>query len=942
MSKLSFQIFIFGFIITFTLQSQTENDSFKAAQSHATAQTYLKGLKYDSAIVFLKDALKLYIKTENWKKAGTVYDEITYGQRISGFFMDATATATEGLALVKSKLGDSNIVYGELLNTYATVLWSRGLYDSSLNINRRNLKLRTALLGPDHQDVGAVHTNIGLAYKDKGYYEEALSHYEKGLKIRIKALGENHSSIASSYINMGVIYRIRGDYKTAEELYLKALNIRIKTIGEKHPRTAIIYFNIGICYDAMGDYERAMMFYRKAIDVALSTLGPEHPDVSDMYIGIAICYYNQGMFHESLEYEKKALVIRLKRHDPSSVILAINYNNIGNVFRELKQIDSAEYYYQLAFTINKREYGSHSEVAKGYVYFGDIAERREHWREADSLFTLGLNMAKDVLGFKNPLVAEILSRHASLAKKTNDITAAIRLSQAALNASLIGFNDSNILSNPTLKDATLESVSIEILAQKARLWHQLFLTKHDVRHMEESFKLFELVSGWIDYLRQGYRLEGSKIFLGTKAKRIYEEGIRACVTAYRATQAPLWIERAFTLSQRSKSGALREALHDLQIRNFTQMPDSVSNLERDIKINLASYETQLQNQLQLHDSSKHSEIQRLERIIFYQKAQYDSLQNWIEQNNPEYFKLKYKSTIPTIAEIQHTLKKDAAVLIDYFTGDSITTVITVTATRISMQVLHNDTTLESSVRIIRKHVNNLASDELSQSSYSFYKRWVQPSLQSVKLGATLVIIPDGSLSYLPFETLVTSSVSSNLTSKVRYLCQDFPIQYVFSADRIITTSDKTPTNAFFGFAPVFSDTTISGYIKEYQFDDSTMSSHRGFFTRGTHFAQLPHSQTEVTNIQELFSNRKFNSKIVTHQKAVKSVLTSDSLTNYGFIHLASHGFINEANPKLSGIALYSDDSVDVKEDVLYAGEIYNLRLNAHLVTLSACKTALGK
>jgi CHAT domain-containing protein len=58
------------------------------------------------------------------------------------------------------------------------------------------------------------------------------------------------------------------------------------------------------------------------------------------------------------------------------------------------------------------------------------------------------------------------------------------------------------------------------------------------------------------------------------------------------------------------------------------------------------------------------------------------------------------------------------------------------------------------------------------------------------------------------------------------------------------------------------------------------------------------------------------------------------------LHFATHGVVDEKNPELSRIQLNA--GVESEDGVLYAGEIYNLELNANLVTLSACQTGLGK
>jgi CHAT domain-containing protein len=68
---------------------------------------------------------------------------------------------------------------------------------------------------------------------------------------------------------------------------------------------------------------------------------------------------------------------------------------------------------------------------------------------------------------------------------------------------------------------------------------------------------------------------------------------------------------------------------------------------------------------------------------------------------------------------------------------------------------------------------------------------------------------------------------------------------------------------------------------------------------------------------------------------------SAKLDDYRYIHFASHGFIDESKPGRSGIVL-SRDPRSSEDGVLQMGEIMRLKLNADLVTLSACSTGLGK
>ena len=105
--------------------------------------------------------------------------------------------------------------------------------------------------------------------------------------------------------------------------------------------------------------------------------------------------------------------------------------------------------------------------------------------------------------------------------------------------------------------------------------------------------------------------------------------------------------------------------------------------------------------------------------------------------------------------------------------------------------------------------------------------------------------------------------------------------------------------------------------------------------------RLPFTRREAKSITKLVSGADqlealdFDANLPT--------ATSPAISQYRYLHFATHAILNSEHPELSGIVLSLVDKRGGEQDgFLKANEVYNLRLNAQLVVLSSCRTALGK
>lgn len=315
----------------------------------------------------------------------------------------------------KSALPDEK--YETLLDDYSGFLYDYGEYESALDVNLRQLKIRKKLYGPKHIDIalsffniGSIYfqqsdynkaleyynrarsvwkknlvkeselgspfyNNIGVIYDRQGYFNKALDYHQKALRINQKILGEKHFETATSYNNIGTVYSELEEYGKALENYFKALNIRMETVGDKHPFTANSYNNIGVVYVKQEEYEKALEHFNEALRIRIEVLGLNHQDTAVSFHNIGSLYEHQGCYEKALEYSLKALHIYEKVYGTENYYTAVSYDGIGKVYAGLKDYSQALKYHFKALAVFAKIHDSEnlpSAVACnniGFVYY---------------------------------------------------------------------------------------------------------------------------------------------------------------------------------------------------------------------------------------------------------------------------------------------------------------------------------------------------------------------------------------------------------------------------------------------------------------------------------------------------------------------------------------------------------------------------------------------
>jgi CHAT domain-containing protein/Tfp pilus assembly protein PilF len=257
-----------------------------------------------------------------------------------------------------------------------------------------------------------------------------------------------------------------------------------------------------------------------------------------------------------------------------------------------------------------------------------------------------------------------------------------------------------------------------------------------------------------------------------------------------------------------------------------------------------------------------------------------------------------------LSKIQRYLAHDKSVLLSYFETEDECYLWTVTANQLRLFPLgikgpDLDNLIDSYEQEIQQHLP-LAD---SAAAKKLYQLLVQPASDLVPADSHVIVVADSKSYSINFETLVSSQ------GKDHYWIEDVELENASSIDLLIASHPKrvTAKGLLLIGAPAQAD---------------------------PHFGELPHAKEEMASVEKHFPSGKIT-RFAGADATPDSYLKS-SPGMYKFIHLATHGTPNAIDPLRSAIILSTGKDGNFK---LLARDIIDgkVRLNADLVTISACK-----
>lgn len=735
---------------------------------------------------------------------------------------------------------------------------------------------------------------------------------QRGMQVA-KAKVEDTTPAGIEKAKLGYQQLNEGRLDLAEESLQDALELlgKVKTPNAEELAQAHSY--LGLVYLSQGKYAQSQEQLHRALSLRQTVEKNRDAFIAASYNDLGLAY-SQTDKDRALDYYEQAHKMYIKLYGENDPRIAISNINTGIIYRDLELFGDAVNNFENALNIwEKAHPGPHAGKAIALYNLGQTHMSLRDHKAASAYYEKALTMYRNVYGSKHPEISSVLNAMGSLLVSEGKFDEALALYQDALKANTTDFSSDNISDNPSLSNYYNGAALLHTLMFKA----QAFEAKYTMQSLkfsdlDEALKVLSLCDKLIDELRRHNTHESDKITLGVMASEVYADGVRiAYLAALNAFKKQSYYELAFYYAEKSKGAVLLDAISDSHAKSFAGISPSLLEKEQELKAALALASRRL--------AEKPSEqVERqLRETAFDLKREYDTFIANLEREYPEYFNLKFNVKAPTVAELK-ALLPSATALISYFIDDKKDHLYIFVLHRDKFKVLQRTLTSDFN-RYITGLRNSVYFQEIGTLKLTAYElgKILLPRLPSSV--TDLVILPAGPLSTLPFETLMTKDPGETSDySKLPYLLNRYGLRYEFSGG-LIAQKKQRPASAL-SSPSIF----LCAPIK---------------FPHKPSLSELPGTEKEVKDISNLFAGENLKASVATGQEAIEKLVKSPSIKDYHYLHFATHGIVNESRPELSRIFLANDESNDGD---LFAGEIYNLELNANLVTLSACQTGMGQ
>jgi tetratricopeptide (TPR) repeat protein len=348
-------------------------------------------------------AIRRRILSDDHPSTATSYNNVAYNLKAQGQYAAAQPLFEKALEIRRRRLGDDHPETAYGYNNVASNLAAQGQYAAAQPLFEKALGILRRVLSDDHPDTAYGYNNVAYNLNAQGQYAAAQPLYEKALEIRRRLLSDDHPSTALSYNNVAVNLNAQGQYAAAQPLFEKALEIYRRLLGDDHPETAASYSGVAKNLNAQGQYAAAQPLFEKALEITRRRLGDDHPETGTSYNNLAHNLNSQGQYAAAQPLHEKALEIYRRLLGDDHPETANSYNNVAVNLNAQGQYAAAQPLYEKALEIRRRLLGDdHPDTALSYNNVAYNLNAQGQYAAAQPLFEKALEIRRRLLGDDHP------------------------------------------------------------------------------------------------------------------------------------------------------------------------------------------------------------------------------------------------------------------------------------------------------------------------------------------------------------------------------------------------------------------------------------------------------------------------------------------------------------------------------------------------------------
>jgi CHAT domain-containing protein/tetratricopeptide (TPR) repeat protein len=420
---------------------------------------------------------------------------------------------------------------------------------------------------------------------------------------------------------------------------------------------------------------------------------------------------------------------------------------------------------------------------------------------------------------------------------------------------------------------------------------------------------------------------------------------------------------ALQASERARARVLLETLIEARADIRQGVDAGLLEQERAVQKRLSAAGDRLGRLLA--GTAAEAEVAAARRQVEAVSEEHRHIQIRIRATSPRYASLT--QPVPaTLLDVQRSVLDDDTVLLEFFLGQQGSVLWAVSRTEMVTRTLPPRAVIEASARLVhellaeRRRSGAGAAGETDRKLANEAKSLSQvllggigPRLATDWKGKRLLIVAGGALAYVPFGALPAPSDPAARPLLMGHEVVFTPSASVLMALRSETPARAAPLSVAVLADPVFEDgdprvTASTGGGRSARAKATVAAAAppppgltRAMSRFGGPFGRLPFSRFEAQAIGTLVPREALLT--ATDFAATRRLVLEGALSGRSIVHFATHGLLDSTHPDLSGLVLSLVDEKGGQVDgFLRMNEIYNLRLDADLVVLSACQTALGR